>query len=215
MDKSYIVIEGPIGVGKTSLAKRLAASFESQLILEDALSNPFLERYYRNPKQGALPTQLFFLFQRAQQMLDMRQSDLFNPVTVSDFLFEKDRLFAEITLDGDELELYDQVVEHMDVQAPTPDLVVYLQASVPVLKRRIQQRGIDYEHKISDEYLTELANVYSRFFHDYQESPLLIVNAEVIDPAHNVQDFEMLKQRILEVDSGRHYFNPMPLTLVR
>jgi len=211
-NKRYIVVEGPIGVGKTSLAKQLASSFGSELMLEDAVSNPFLERYYNNSVQAAFPTQLFFLFQRAQQLQDMRQSDMFNPVIVADFLLEKDRLFAELTLDNDELELYQQIFDKLDVHAPAPDLVVYLQAPASVLRQRIHNRGLAIESRISAEYLTEVANAYARFFHDYQASPLLIVNAEEIDPAHNSLDYEILKTRILEVDSGRHYFNPIPIS---
>jgi len=211
LTKKYIVIEGPIGVGKTSLAKRLAYSFGSELVLEDAVSNPFLERFYENASEAAFPTQLFFLFQRAQQLQDMRQSDLFSPVVVSDFLMEKDRLFAEITLDSDELELYRQISKKLDIQAPSPDLVVYLQAPVSVLKERIRMRGIEYEARISDEYLDALANVYAQFFHNYNAAPLLIVNVETIDPIHNGLDYEALKKQIEEVDNGRHYYNPVSM----
>jgi len=211
--KRYIVVEGPIGVGKTSLSKRLATSFGSALILEDAGSNPFLERFYKNPRQGALPVQLFFLFQRAQQIYDMRQNDLFNPVIVSDFLIAKDRLFATLTLDADELELYDQITEKLEIEPPVPDLVVYLQAPESVLRQRIHGRGIGYEQSINSHYLREINEAYARFFHDYTGSPLLIVNAEDIDPVNNNADYKLLLERILEVETGRHYFNPMSIAL--
>jgi len=211
--KRYIVVEGPIGVGKTSLARRLASSFGSELILEDAGSNPFLERFYKSRGQGALPAQLFFLFQRAQQLLSLRQDDLFTPVTVSDFLIAKDRLFASMTLDKDELELYDQITEKLDIDPPLPDLVVYLQAPESILRQRISGRGINYEQSINNRYLSDINEAYARFFHDYHDAPLLIVNAAEIDPAHKDGDYGLLLERILEVESGRHYFNPMPIAL--
>jgi deoxyguanosine kinase len=209
-DLRYIVVEGPIGVGKTSLARRLAQSFESALLLEDSAANPFLERYYRNPRQGALPTQLFFLFQRAHQVQALRQEDLFGSVRVADFLMEKDRLFAELTLDEDELGLYDQVHAQLDVQAPTPDLVIYLQAPVEVLLRRIARRGNPAEQLIESSYLQRLVDAYTRFFHEYTAAPLLIVNAAVIDPAHNDEDYGLLLQQIRAPLGRRHYFNPVP-----
>lgn len=211
-EKHFIVIEGPIGVGKTSLARRLAASFGSGLMLEDAKSNPFLKRFYQK-NQAAFPTQLFFLFQRVQQLEDMRQSDLFNPLIISDYLIDKDRMFAELILDADELSLYHEIFDKQDIKAPTPDLVVYLQAPVSTLRSRLLMRGNHYESRISNEYLTTLAEAYSRFFHDYNKSPLLIVNTEDIDPVHNDEDLALLKQRIDEIESGRHYFNPVSFTV--
>ena len=162
----YIVVEGPIGVGKTSLARRLADSFGSELLLEDASSNPFLDRFYRDPRSAALPAQLFFLFQRAQQMQQLIQGDMFNPVRVADFLMDKDRLFAELTLDADELHLYEQVADKLSVEAPVPDLVIYLQAPVDVLRQRILRRGITSEKYIDEQYLNRLVDIYTRFFHD-------------------------------------------------
>ncbi len=212
-NKRYIVVEGPIGVGKTSLARRLASSFGSELILEDAASNPFLERFYKTKGQGALPVQLFFLFQRAQQLLDMRQDDLFNPVIVSDFLIAKDRLFARMILDKDELELYDKITCKLEIDPPVPDLVIYLQAPESVLRQRIHGRGISYEQSINGRYLADISEAYARFFHDYHEAPLLIVNASEIDPAHKAGDYGLLLERILEVENGRHYFNPMSIAL--
>jgi len=209
----YIVIEGPIGVGKTSLARRLADSFGSELILEDAAGNPFLDRFYNDPSSGALPTQLFFLFQRAQQMQSLRQDDMFTPVRVADFLMDKDRLFAELTLDNDELNLYQQVSDNLSIEAPRPDLVVYLQAPVDVLRERITKRSIKSEQLIDSDYLTGLVDIYSRFFHDYHDAPLLIVNAADIDPVNKDEDYELLLKRILSMRSGRHYFNPLPMAM--
>jgi deoxyguanosine kinase len=205
----YIVIEGPIGVGKTSLARRLADSFESDLLLEGAAENPFLERFYRDPRSGALPAQLFFLFQRARQIEDMRQSDMFQPVRVADFLLEKDRLFAELTLDADELQLYNQVYAHVTVDAPAPDLVIYLQAPEDVLLKRIAKRGIRYERRIDATYLRNLSEAYARMFLNYEAAPVLIVNAEHINLVDNDRDYEALLEQIHVTRQGKHYFNPM------
>ena len=204
----YIVIEGPIGVGKTSLARRLAETFESDLLLEGAEDNPFLERFYNDPKNGALQAQLFFLFQRAQQMHDIKQDDMFSPVRIADFLFEKDRLFAELTLSPEELSLYDQVVESLSVDVPTPDLVVYLQAPVDILQERIASRGIAFEQFMGPNYLKRLAEAYTRLFHSYTESALLIVNAGNIDWVHNEEDYDLLVKEIMAITHGRHFFNP-------
>jgi len=210
----YIVVEGPIGVGKTSLAKRLAKSFASELILERAEENPFLERFYRNRRQSALPTQLFFLFQRARQIEQIRQSDMFSPVRVADFLLEKDRLFAELNLDPHELNLYRQVADTLDLDPPTPDLVVYLQAPASVLLKRVATRGIPYEQLIEADYLERLGEAYARFFYHFDAAPLLIVNAAAIDPVHRESDYQELLQTIVRVRHGRHFFNPAgaPLT---
>ena len=205
---AYIAVEGPIGVGKTTLAKRLAASFNYQTVLEDAEDNPFLERFYQNRKQAALATQLFFLFQRAQQIQDIRQADIFQPVRVSDFLIEKDPLFARINLDSDEYQLYEKVFRQLTIDAPTPDLVIYLQASTDVLLSRIENRGVAYEHGIDREYLEALNEVYSEFFLYYDGAPLLIVNASEIDLANSDRDYEHLVDYMLDIRSGRHYFNP-------
>ncbi len=205
----YIAIEGPIGVGKTSLARRLASQLDSALVLEDAGSNPFLERFYRDPRGAALPTQLFFLFQRVRQIEDMRQSELFGSTRVADFMLEKDRMFAQINLDRHELSLYDQIYDSLKVDPPVPDLVVYLQAPVDTLQFRIASRGVGYEQDISNRYLERLTEAYARFFHDYDEAPLLIVNAEIIDPVHNQEHFLMLLDEIHQTRSGRHFFNPI------
>ena len=205
----YIVVEGPIGVGKTSLATRLAQSFDSDLLLEGADENPFLERFYQDPRTGALPAQLFFLLQRARQMQDMRQADMFQPVRVADFLIEKDRLFAELTLDAEELRLYEQVYEHVTIDAPVPDLVIYLQAPEDVLLKRIAKRGIRYERKIDAAYLRRLSEAYTRMFHFYEAAPLLIVNAAHIDLVNNDDDYNALLEQIRAGNPGRQYFNPV------
>jgi deoxyguanosine kinase len=205
---SYIAVEGPIGVGKTTLAKRLAASFNYQIMLENAEDNPFLERFYRNRRQAALATQLFFLFQRSQKIQDLRQADIFEPVRVADFLIEKDPLFARINLDPDEFELYQKVYDQLTIDAPRPDLVIYLQASPDVLLTRIQSRGIAAEREIEREYLERLNEVYSEFFLYYDDAPLLIVNASEIDLANSLTDYTHLVDYMLDIRSGRHYFNP-------
>jgi len=209
----FIVVEGPVGVGKTTLAKRLAESFATDLLLEGADENPFLNGFYENKKNVAFQTQLFFLFQRAQQMQDLRQADMFRPVHVADFIMEKDRLFAELTLDEEEFKLYQQVYQHLTIDAPIPDLVVYLQASVDVLRKRISHRGRDYEHSMSRDYLSRINESYAHFFHNYNQSPLLIVNAEEIDLVNNENDYMLLLEQIRRVKSGRHYFNPVTASL--
>jgi deoxyadenosine/deoxycytidine kinase len=205
----YIVVEGPIGVGKTSLERRLADTFESDLLLEGAAENPFLERFYQDPRSGALPAQLFFLFQRARQVEAMRQADMFQPVRVADFLMEKDRLFAELTLDAEELKLYEQVYDHVTIDAPVPDLVIYLQAPEDVLLKRIARRGIRYERRIDARYLRRLSEAYARLFLNYEAAPLLIVNAASIDLVDNDSDYEALLEQIRLTRTGKHYFNPM------
>jgi deoxyguanosine kinase len=203
----YIVVEGPIGVGKTSLVKKLSDSFGSELLLEKAEENPFIARFYENPRQYALSTQLYFLLQRAQQVQSFRQIDLFQNSHIADFMIDKDRLFAELTLTNDELKLYEQIYQHMTIDAPQPDLVIYLQAPVDILLGRITHRGIDYEQKIKDDYLTRLCELYTRFFYDYNESALLTVNTQSIDLINNQQDYQALLDEINNIRSGRHYFN--------
>ena len=205
----FIVIEGPIGVGKTSLARRLCASLEAEPVLEQAAENPFLERFYRNPRDGALPAQLYFLFQRAQQLAALNQQDMFAPLRVADYLLEKDRLFARVTLDEAEFGLYEQVYTKLDVQAPRPDLVVYLQAPVDVLLERIAKRGIRYEQQIERAYLERLNEAYARFFHEFEAAPLLIVNAASIDPINNQADYDELLAAIQRMKKGRLYYNPL------
>ena len=209
----YVVVEGPIGVGKTSLANRLAAEFESELMLEKAEENPFLADFYRNPQQHALSAQLFFLLQRAQQVQDFRQTDLFQHRTVADFMVDKDRLFAELTLGADELALYNQIYEHLTFDAPRPDLVIYLQAPVDALRERIANRGITYEQQIRDDYLQRLSDAYTRFFHDYDDGALLTVNTRAMDPINNEEDYRAILEKIDTIHSGRHYFNQSSFAL--
>ena len=205
---AFIAVEGPIGVGKTTLARRLAETFNHEILLEDAHENPFLERFHRNRGDAALATQLFFLFQRAQKIQELRQAELFSPVRVADFLIEKDPLFARINLDSDEFELYDKVYQKLTIDAPRPDLVIYLQAPTDVLLERIDRRGIDHERAIDRTYLERLNEVYSEFFLYYDGAPLLIVNASMIDLARGDTDYLQLVDYILDIRSGRHYFNP-------
>jgi len=204
----YVVIEGPIGVGKTSLARRLASQHGADLVLEHAEENPFLERFYRSPRTGAFPAQLYFLFQRTRQMQQLRQNDLFASLRIADFLLDKDRLFARLTLDDEEYALYEQVYERLAIDAPVPDLVVYLQAPVDTLQERIARRGVRYEQGMEREYLERLVDAYTRFFHLYDASPLLIVNAEDADFIGNEAHFTQLAAAINQPRRGRHYFNP-------
>ena len=204
---AYIAIEGPIGVGKTTLAHLLAQSFNYEILLEDTEQNPFLKDFYKNPEQSALATQLFFLFQRVQKIQSLRQADIFSPVRISDFLIEKDPLFAKITLTIDELELYQKVYSQLTIDAPKPDLVIYLQASTDVLLSRIEQRGNRAEKGISKTYLQSLNEVYSEFFLYYDEAPLLIINASEIDLVSRKTDYLHLVDYLLNIKSGRHYLN--------
>jgi deoxyguanosine kinase len=205
----FIVVEGPIGVGKTSLARRLCESLGAQAVLEQSAQNPFLERFYRNPRAGALPTQLYFLLQRAQQLAALKQADLFAAVHVADYLLEKDRLFARVTLDDDEYALYEQLYGKLDIRPPKPDLVVYLQAPVDVLLERIGRRGVDYEQHIDRLYLERLNEAYARLFHEFAAAPLLIVNAASIDPIASQRDYDELLAAIRRMHRGRLYFNPL------
>ena len=209
----YIVIEGPIGVGKTSLARKLADSLSADLLLEEVYENPFLERFYRDGQSAALPAQMFFLFARARQIEDLRQADMFANVRVSDYLFSKDQLFAELNLSPDELNLYNQVTSSLNVEAPVPDLVIYLQSSVDALLERIARRGILFERAIDRGYLERVTDAYARFFHAYNEGPLLIVNASQIDPVNNEADYAQLFQQIERTTGGRHFFNPVAAAL--
>jgi deoxyguanosine kinase len=205
----FIAVEGPIGVGKTSLARRLAASLGGELVLEQAEQNPFLERFYRDPVSGALPAQLHFLFQRAQQLGSLRQSDLFAEVRVADYLLAKDRLFARLTLDAAEFELYEQIHARLQIDPPRPDLVIYLQAPPDVLLDRIARRGARGESAIDRRYLERLSDAYARFFHDFDAAPLLIVNAAAIDLVAAGGDYEDLLATVQRMRKGRLYYNPM------
>ena len=204
----YIAVEGPIGVGKTTLARRIADTFDYDLLLEEAELNPFLERFYQNRQQTALATQLFFLFQRVQKITELKQRDMFDQSRVSDFVLEKDPLFARVNLEPDEFALYEKVFSKMRVDAPVPDLVIYLQASPDRLLERIDRRGIDAERLIDRQYFEQLNEVYSEFFLYYDAAPLLIVNANEIDLAQGDRDYEQLVDYMLNIKKGRHYFNP-------
>ena len=209
----YIAVEGPIGVGKTTLARRLANTLHYPLVLEPAAENPFLGRFYREGRRDALPTQLYFLLSRTEQVARFASEDMLGPLQVTDFLIEKDRLFAQATLTDDELKLYEQIVGRLAVKPPKPGLVIYLQAPVPVLADRIRQRGIDYEQRIDAEYLETLCTAYAEFFHYYDDAPLLIVNATEIDFAHNERHYDALLAQMFDMDGVRQYFNPNPSLL--
>lgn len=204
----FVAVEGNIGVGKTTLAKRLASTFNYQTLLEEAENNPFLERFYLDRRHNALPTQLHFLFQRSQQFKELRQDDMFSPLRVADFLLEKDPLFARVTLSDDEYNLYRKVYDQLINDVPTPDLVVYLQAPIDVLMKRVKQRGIAAEQRIDQDYLQQLNEAYTQFFHYYNDAPLLIVNAADIDLANNPQHYRTLVEYMLTIRNGRHYYNP-------
>jgi len=203
----YIVVEGPIGVGKTSLAKRLAERLGSRALLEQPEQNPFLPRFYQDMPRYALQTQLFFLFQRVNQLRELAQPDLFDRVAVSDFLIEKDPLFARLTLSSDELHLYQQIYDAMKPHAPRPDLVVYLQAQPQTLYDRVRRRAVGYERPISEEYLALLADSYSRFFYHYAGSPVLVVNSERLNFVKQERDFDLLVERMAGMRGSREFFN--------
>jgi len=203
----YIVIEGPIGAGKTSLARRLSQHVNGELLLEAPEENPFLPRFYEDPARHALATQLFFLFQRIRRLSDVQQTDLFVGVTVCDFLLDKDALFARLTLADDELLLYQQVCERLMPQAPVPDLVIYLQASHRLLVDRVRSRDIAYERNMDQDYLSRLAEEYRRFFYQFDAAPLLIVNSDNLNFVDEEADFDLLLQRINELKGPRAYFS--------
>ena len=209
----YIAVEGPIGVGKTTLANKLAETFNYDVLLEQPSENPFLESFYKNPSQSALAAQLFFLFQRMQQIQDLKQRSLFEPVRVADFVIEKDRLFAEVNLSKEEMQLYDKVYDHLTIDAPTPDLVIYLQAPVDVLLDRINLRGNPNEKYLTADYLEKLNEAYSKFFLYYESAPLLIVNAAGINLHDSESDYEMLVDNIMSNPKGKNFLNPQPSIL--
>jgi deoxyadenosine/deoxycytidine kinase len=204
----YIVIEGPIGCGKTTLARKLADRYPVSLLLENAAANPFLPKFYQDAERYALPTQLFFLFQRAEQIRDLSQRDLFGGATIADFFLEKDPLFARLNLNDEEFALYRQIYQHLQLQTTTPDLVIYLQTPVDALIKRVEQRNVQYEQTITREYLARLSETYGEFFHHYDASPLLIVNNENLDCASDEAALSLLISRIEAMRSRREYFNP-------
>jgi deoxyguanosine kinase len=204
---NYIVVEGPIGAGKTTLARKIAERLGAQTMLEQPQENPFLEKFYRDAARYALPTQMFFLFQRMNQLRDLAQADLFNGRVVSDFLLDKDPIFARLTLGDDELNLYHQLYEHLRPQAPRADLVVYLQAQPETLVERVKRRGVPMEAGISETYLYRLCESYSRFFYHYDATPLLIVNTEHLNPIERDEDFDLLLTHMNNMRGKREFFS--------
>jgi deoxyadenosine/deoxycytidine kinase len=203
----YVVVEGPIGAGKTSLARALADYLDADALLEAPEQNPFLTRFYADMPRFALPTQLNFLFQRVDQIRGLSQLDLFRRATVADFLFDKDRLFARLNLSDDEFALYDKMYSHLKPQTLVPDLVIYLQAPVATLMERVHRRGLDYERAIPEQYLARLADAYSRYFYQYEDAPLLIVNSERLNFVDHADHFELLLSHIERMRGRREFFN--------
>jgi len=203
----YIVVEGPIGVGKTTLARAISEASGAALMLEESDANPFLPRFYENAERYALPAQLFFLFQRIDQVAALNQSDLFRRATIADFMLEKDPLFARLNLKDEELRLYEQIYSHLKPQAPQPDLVIYLQATPETLVDRVQRRGVAYEKNIPDAYLAGLAETYTRFFYQYTGAPLLIVNSDRLNFVESADDLGLLMERIAAMRGPREFFS--------
>lgn len=208
----YIAIEGPLGVGKTSLARMLAEKMNGQALLEDVDENPFLISFYQNPKKFAFQTQIFFLLRRYHLSSDLVQIDLFNRVTVADFLFDKDRVFARVNLEDRDYWLYEQLFGILKKRITTPDLVIFLQAKTEALMERISNRGRKYEKAVSFKYLDRINQAFNEFFFHYNDSPLLVVNASEIDFVHVPEDFEDLVERILTMKSGVQYYVPASST---
>ena len=207
LESRFIVVEGPVGSGKTSLAKRISEHVNGKLILEEPERNPFLENFYKDPRSNALPTELSFLFQRSKLLENINQEELFSNTNVSDFLFDKDKIFIEMNLTQEEIELFNKVKDSLSVKPPEPDLVIYLQAPVDVLMTRINMRSPSIDTLIDKAYLEKLADAYANFFYYYESSPLLVVNAESIDPIHNDDHFQMLFTELVSVKYGKHFFN--------
>jgi deoxyguanosine kinase len=205
----YIVVEGPIGVGKTTLTKALAKRYGARTVFEIVEENPFLANFYQDRNKFAFQTQLFFLLSRFKQQQELFQQDLFSQVTVSDYLFAKDRIFASITLDPNELTLYERIYETLGPRVMKPDLVIYLQARMDVLLSRIKKRGRDFERKFDADYLAELSRTYNDFFHRYDETPLLVINTSDLDFVENEQDFGELVRAINSIKHGTHFYQPI------
>lgn len=207
LDKArYIVVEGPIGVGKTSFARRLGTALQCELLLDRPEDNPFLTRFYQNMERYALPTQLFFLFQRMDELRAQSQTDLFEKRVISDFLLDKDPLFASLNLTDAEFALYQEIYNRLKPQTPIPDLVIYLQAGAETLLERIRRRHVESERKISEAYLARVADSYARFFHQYDRSPLFIINADSLNPVDEDEDFRLLLDRLNAMRSYREFF---------
>ena len=207
LESRFVVVEGPVGSGKTSLAKRISEHVNGKLILEEPERNPFLENFYKDPRSNALPTELSFLFQRSKLLENINQEELFSNTNVTDFLFDKDQIFIEMNLTQEEIELFNKVKDSLSVKPPEPDLVIYLQAPVDVLMTRINMRSPSIDTLIDKAYLEKLADAYANFFYYYESSPLLVVNAESIDPIHNDDHFQMLFTELVSVKYGKHFFN--------
>jgi deoxyguanosine kinase len=207
--KNYVAIEGVIGVGKTTLASLLAEKWGAHLKLEIVEENPFLEQFYQNMRGHAFQTQLFFLLSRHRQQTELKQYDLFMERVVSDYIFAKDRIFANLTLDDNELALYKRLADLLEREVPKPDIVVYLQASVDVLMERIRKRGREFERNMSREYIDTLNEAYNYFFFHYKETPLIVVNTNEIDFVETTADFEELAREIEEHDRGTAYYVPI------
>lgn len=206
----FLVVEGPIGVGKTSLVQKLAQTFSSELLLEMAEENPFLEGFYRDRRSTAFQTQLFFLFQRSKQLAGLQQHDMFMQSMIADFMLDKDRLFAGLNLDANELDLYEQIYQRLSMESPVPDLVVYLQAPVEVLMQRVHKRSRKGERDMDPGYLQRLLDLYNGYFSTYNASPLLIINTAHINPLASEEDYQLLVEKICNIKAGRHFFNPAP-----
>ncbi|UCF31971.1 MAG: deoxynucleoside kinase [bacterium] len=208
-DKRYIVVEGPIGVGKTSLVEMLGGEFGSRVVLERVDENPFLAKFYRNPSANAFQTQMFFLLSRYQQQKELAQQDLFSQSVICDYLFAKDRIFASVNLDEDEMSLYQQIFSMLDERIPRPDLVIYLQSPTEVLQQRIRMRGRSFERDISREYVEAVNQAYNRFFFNYDETPLLIINTAEVDFVRKPEDFQDLVREIRRMKKGVQFYVPL------
>ena len=213
LESKFIAVEGPVGSGKTSLARRIAEHVNGKLILEEPEKNPFLENFYKDPRSNALPTELSFLFQRSKLLESINQEELFSSQSIADFLFDKDTIFTELNLTQEEKELFQKVKSSLSIKPPEPDLVIYLQAPVDVLMTRIKMRSPSIDGSIDKNYLEKLTDSYAKFFYYYDSAPVLVVNAVSIDPIHNENHFHMLFTELVSVKYGKHFFNNTPSVL--